>query len=84
MTMLRKRNIIRLDVVELLISLAEYARIHGKDPATARQRAGRGCFATAVKIGRDWLIDDQEPWNDGRIKSGDYIGFRKEKEDIEK
>ena len=61
----------------MLVSLAEYARNHGKDPATARQRAGRGCFKTAVKVGRDWLIEDTEPWNDGRIKSGNYVNSRK-------
>ena len=64
----------------MLISLTEYARKHGKDPATARQRAIRGCFTTAVKIGRDWLIDDAEPWNDGRIKTGAYINARKHKD----
>lgn len=67
----------------MLISLAEYARIHGKDPATARQRAGRGCFSTAVKIGRDWLIDDQESWVDGRVKSGAFVNFRKNLEKSE-
>lgn len=61
----------------MLVSLADYARIHGRDPATARQRAGRGAFKTAVKIGRDWLIDDGEPWNDGRVRSGAYVGARK-------
>lgn len=63
----------------MLISLAEYARANGRDPATARQRAGRGCFKTAVKIGRDWLIDDQEAWSDGRIKSGNYIKNKQKK-----
>ena len=65
----------------MLIALAEYARRNGKDPATARQRAGRGAFQTAVKIGRDWLIDDAEPWTDARIRSGIYVGTRKRKED---
>lgn len=61
----------------MLIALAEYARKHGRDPATARQRAGRGAFKTAVKIGRDWLIDSEEPWEDARIRTGDYINARK-------
>ena len=58
------------------ISLAEYARRHGKDPATARQRAGRNAFKTAHKVGRDWLIDENEAWNDARVRSGKYIGAR--------
>lgn len=53
----------------MLITLSEYARLNNRDPATARQRALRGCFRTAQKIGRDWLIDDTEPWIDSRKKS---------------
>ena len=64
----------------MLIALSEYAKRNDRDPATARQRAGRGCFKTAVKIGRDWLIEEDEPWNDGRIKTGAYKDFRKKLE----
>lgn len=60
----------------MLITLKEYAQRHGKNPATARQRAGRGAFKTAVKIGRDWFIDDSEVWEDNRLKSGNYVGWR--------
>ena len=52
----------------MLISLADYARRIGKDPATARQMALRGGFKTARKIGRDWLIDEREPYPDRRVK----------------
>lgn len=48
------------------ISLKEWASAHGIDPATARQRAGRGAFQTAKKIGRDWVIDKNEPLIDHR------------------
>lgn len=65
----------------MLITLVDYARKHGKDPATARQRAGRGAFKTAVKVGRDWLIDDAEAWNDARIRSGKYVNARGKKTD---
>lgn len=51
-----------------LISLGEWAHIHGIDPATARQRAGRGAFKTARKIGRNWLIDEDEQLVDHRKK----------------
>ena len=62
---------------DTLISLAEYAKQNGIDPATARQRAIRGAYRTARKIGRDWVIDQNEPHVDHRVKSGYYI--KKEK-----
>lgn len=57
----------------MLISLVEYARRHGKDPATARQMALRSGFETARKIGRNWVIEDTEPWPDRRVKTGRYV-----------
>lgn len=57
----------------MLISLVEYAQKHGKDPATARQMALRGGFRTARKIGRNWVIEDSEPWPDRRVKTGRYV-----------
>ena len=65
----------------MLIPLKEYALRNGKKPATARQRANRGAFITAVKMGRDWFIDENEPWEDNRIKSGKYVNWRKAKGD---
>lgn len=57
----------------MLISLVEYAQKHQKAPITARKMAMRGGFQTARKIGRNWVIDNAEPWPDRRIKSGKYI-----------
>lgn len=51
-----------------LITLKEWAKAHGIDQSTARQRAGRGAFETARKVGRDWLIDKDEPLIDHRKK----------------
>lgn len=51
-----------------LISLGEWAKKNGIDPATARQRAGRGAFETALKIGRNWVIDSEEKLIDHRKK----------------
>lgn len=59
------------------ISLAEYAKMHGRDPATVRQKVLRGGFKTARKIGRNWVIDKNEPFVDGRVKSGEYKNWRK-------
>lgn len=50
------------------ITLAEYARRHGRALATVRQKAYRGGFKTARRVGRDWLIDEDEPLVDNRRK----------------
>ena len=60
----------------MLISLVEYANGLGKDPCNARRMAAAGRFATARKIGRNWVIEDSEPWPDRRRKRGDYVGWR--------
>ena len=62
---------------EELISLIEYAQLHGIEGATARQNALRGKYKTARKIGRIWVIDKNEPNIDGRITSGKYVGAKK-------
>ena len=53
-------------MMENIISLAEYAQLHGKDESTVRQKALRGGFKTARKIGRNWVIDKNEPYTDNR------------------
>lgn len=54
-----------------LISLAEYAAKHDKTPVSVRQKAVRGGFKTAQKIGRNWVIDEDEPYTDLRQKPDD-------------
>lgn len=61
----------------MLISLAQYAEKHGKCQESARKMAQRGGFQTAQKIGRNWIIDSEEPWPDRRVKTGEYIGWHK-------
>lgn len=51
-----------------LISLVEYAKLHGKEESTVRRKAIRGGFKTAQKIGRNWVIDKDEPYTDHRHK----------------
>ena len=51
-----------------LISLGEWAKKNGIHPDTARQRAIRGALKTARKIGRNWVIDSDEPLIDHRYK----------------
>lgn len=52
----------------MLIPLKEYARRNGRANTSVRQMAQRGSFQTARKIGRDWLIDEDEPYPDHRRK----------------
>lgn len=56
----------------MLVSLKEYAAKNGIEPATARQKALRGGYYTAKKIGNQWVIDDEEPNTDQRITCGKY------------
>lgn len=60
-----------------MITLKEYAIRHERDPVVMRHKAQRGGFKTAVKFGRDWIIDEDEPLVDNRVKSGKFKGWRK-------
>lgn len=60
-----------------LITLVQWAELNGVKPNTARQRANRGQFKTAQKLGRDWFIDKDEPNIDNRVKTGKYKNWRK-------
>ena len=65
-----------------LISLVEYGERHNKNRATVRQKAKAGAFTTARKIGRNWVIEEDEPYpEDKRVKSGEYKDWRKPKND---
>lgn len=50
-----------------LISLAEYAEMHGVKQDTVRQKVLRG-YLKAEKIGRNWVIDRDTPYIDNRMK----------------
>lgn len=54
--------------MENLISLKEYAELYGVTPDTVRQKVLRGGFKSAQKIGRNWVIDKNEPYEDNRTK----------------
>ncbi len=52
-----------------LITITEYAALHGKAASTIRHRIMRGLHPEAVKVGRDWLIPKDAPYRpDGRAK----------------
>ena len=62
-----------------LITIKEYAERNGLQHDNVRHKCQRGSYRTAQKIGRDWLIDEEEKDIDRRVKAGDYIGARKAK-----
>ena len=55
--------------IENYITLKEWAEKNGITPDTARQRANRGAFQTARKIGNLWIIDKDEKLIDHRRKA---------------
>ena len=60
-----------------MISIADYAAQNGRSHIAVRKMAARGGFKTAVKIARNWIIDENEPYPDARIKTGKYVDWRK-------
>ena len=48
-----------------LISLVEYAKKQGVTANAVRRKILRGML-NAVKIGRNWVIDSEEPYEDNR------------------
>jgi len=63
--------------IDNMLPLTEYAERHGLLPNTVRHKCIRGTLPGAVKIGRDWFIPADAPYTDNRIKSGQYIDWRK-------
>lgn len=60
-----------------MIPLKQYAEKLGKNPVVAAQKAARGGFTTARKIGCQWFIEESEPYGDNRVTSGRYVGRRR-------
>ena len=46
----------------MLISISEYATIHGKSKDTVRKMAEAGLLTTAQKIARNWVVDNEEEY----------------------
>ena len=53
----------------MLITCKQYAERHGLSPISVRHKCMRGGFKSAVKLGRDWLIDEEEPNIDHRRRN---------------
>ena len=45
---------------KVLVSLTEYAKLHGKSADTLRRMAENGVLKTAHKIGRNWVVNKTE------------------------
>ena len=56
-----------------LITLAEYAKLKGKEVSTVRQKILRGNLE-AVKMGRNWMIAKDTPYDDRRKKDNTQNG----------
>lgn len=54
--------IIIREVLFMLISLSDYAKLHNRSGDTIRRFAENGAFITAKKIGRNWVIDSEEEY----------------------
>lgn len=65
----------------MLVTIKQYAERNGLNSENVRHKCQRGSYRTAQKLGRDWLIDDQEPDVDRRVKSGTYKDWRRKEND---
>jgi hypothetical protein len=64
-----------------LLSVKEFAEMHGKDGAWIRRLLLDGRLQ-GTKVGNQWVIPaDAELPADGRVKSGKYRNWRKPKEE---
>ena len=64
-----------------LISISEYATLHGKKRNTIQAKCIRGGYRTARKIGHNWVISKSEPYNDLReTAAGKYKDWRNKSE----
>ena len=59
-----------------LIPIAAYAAWIGLTANAIRRRCIRGTLP-GVKMGRDWFIPADTPYTDNRVKTGEYMDWRK-------
>ena len=59
-----------------LLSVTEFAKKHNVQPATVRQKIIRGNLPEAFKVGNAWAIPEDAPYNDARVKTGEYKNWR--------
>ncbi len=60
------------------ITVKEYAWKYGIHPRTVQIWCAEGRIEGAFKFGTSWAIPDNAPKpKDGRLKNGDWVGYRK-------
>lgn len=60
-----------------LLSVTQWAALHGKDPGNVRRLIAQGRIP-AQRVGSQWAIPaNAQPPADKRVKSGKYVGSRK-------
>lgn len=60
------------------LSCKDYAEKVGVSPQTVKIKCLGGRLPGAIKVANRWLIPEDTPWVDLRVKSGKYIGvYRK-------
>lgn len=64
-----------------LLTVPEYAAKVGRVPSAIRRKIMRNALPGAVKMGRDWFIPEDTPYDDRRVRSGKYTGWRKKPSD---
>ncbi|MCL2277190.1 MAG: DNA cytosine methyltransferase [Treponema sp.] len=57
----------------MLVSLSEYAEIHGRSSDTLRRLAENGNLKTARKIGRNWVVNNKEVYPVKKRKSKETL-----------
>ena len=67
-----------------LISLIDYAKKYNVHPNTVREKIYRGNIPGAVKIGRNWCVPEDAPYEDHRVVSGKYLHARRSRKTVEK
>ena len=59
------------------LSVREYSALVNRNVSVVRRKCTNGMLASAFKIGNRWVIDSEEQWLDGRVKTGEYKDWRK-------
>ena len=60
-----------------MLTIIEYAERIGRSPYTVRNDVQKGKYTTAIKKDGKWLIDENDRIRDHRVKTGEYVGWRK-------
>ena len=58
------------------LSVREYSSLVNRNVSVVRRKCTNGMLASAFKIGNRWVIDSEDPWLDGRVKTGEYKDWR--------